>query len=103
MTSSRTGTLIYIAELFRVNIGNLLFSFLVELILFIEPDQVLKSYSDAFTGSVQEYFNLFFRYVDRPRPEYETLLILQVFRDSYDFITNATFSRSSGKSLWEKL
>ncbi len=43
-------------------------------------------------GTVQRDFNfIFFTYIDRPRPEYEPLLIFKFFRNPHDFTTSTDF------------
>ncbi len=42
-------------------------------------------------GQSNEILILFFTYINRPRPEYEPLLILKFFRSPHDFTTNTAF------------
>jgi hypothetical protein len=42
-------------------------------------------------------------YIDRPNPEYEPVLILKIFRNPHDFLTNMAFFPRFRGTLSEKL
>jgi hypothetical protein len=54
-------------------------------------------------GQSSEILILFLTYIDRPRPEYEPLLLLKFFRGPTIFDQRTFSSRGSGEILSEKL